>query len=229
MNNILKLVLFALLFCYCCSSGDDDEPTPETTPEIVIPTEQKAPVMDTKGGTGTVTFSSNLPWTASVVNARADTWCTVSPTSGGAGTATLTITATENISPDERNATIILKAGAASKTFTVIQKQKDALTVTSSKIEVTADGDEISIEVKANISFDYEIEEVAKLWITSATTRGLSTTALKFRIAENKGLQKREGCIIIRSGEFMEKVTVYQESGVGTGNPGATGDDMPWQ
>lgn len=79
-----------------------------------------------------------------------------------AGTATLTITATENISPDERNATIILKAGAASKTFTVIQKQKDALAVTSSKIEVTADGDEISIEVKANISFDYEIEEVAK-------------------------------------------------------------------
>ena len=185
--------------------------------------------MDTKGGTGTVTFSSNLPWTASVVNARADTWCTVSPTSGGAGTATLTITATENISPDERNATIILKAGAASKTFTVIQKQKDALAVTSSKIEVTADGDEISIEVKANISFDYEIEEVAKPWITSATTRGLSTTTLKFRIAENKGLQKREGCIIIRSGEFMEKVTVYQESGVGTGNPGATGDDMPWQ
>ena len=92
MNNILKMVLFALLFCYSCSSGDDDEPTPETTPEIVIPTEQKAPVMDTKGGTGTVTFSSNLPWTASVVNARADTWCTVSPTSGGAGTATLTIT-----------------------------------------------------------------------------------------------------------------------------------------
>ena len=42
------MVLFALLFCYSCSSGDDDEPTPETTPEIVIPTEQKAPVMDTK-------------------------------------------------------------------------------------------------------------------------------------------------------------------------------------
>lgn len=206
------MVLFALLFCYSCSSGDDDGPAPEVTPEIVIPTEQKAPVMDAKGGTGTVTFSSNLPWSASVVSTRADSWCTVSPTSGGAGTATLTITATENISPDERNATITLKAGTASKTFTVTQKQVDALTVTSSKIEVAAAGGEISIEVKANISFDYEVEESAKTWITSATTRGLSTTTLKFRIAPNDDLQKREGCIIIHSGKLKdEPITVYQE------------------
>ncbi len=167
--------------------------------------------METKGGTVNVTFSTTASWTASVVNTRSDNWCIISPTSGSAGTVALTITATENLTPDERNATVTLRAGTASKTLTITQKQKDALTLTSSKIEVAAIGGEIGIEVKANIPFDYEIEESSKPWITSASTRGLTATALKFRVAENTELEKREGYIIVRSGEFTEKVTVYQE------------------
>lgn len=200
-----------LLFCWSCSSGDKNEPTPEPSPEIVISSTQKVPVMETKGGTVNITFSTTASWTASVVNTRSDNWCIISPTSGGAGTVALTITATENLTPDERNATVTLRAGTASKTLTITQKQKDALTLTSSKIEVAAIGGEIGIEVKANIPFDYEIEESSKPWITSASTRGLTATALKFRVAENTDLEKREGYIIVRSGEFTEKVTVYQE------------------
>lgn len=211
MKIFLKLISFILIFCWSCSSGDDNEPVPEPSPEIVIPPTQKVPVMEPKGGTGTITFSATSSWTASVVNTRSGSWCTISPTSGSAGTATLTITAAENTTPDERNATVTLQAGTASKSFTITQKQKDALTLTSSKIEVAAIGGEISVEVKANIPFDYEIEELSKPWITSVTTRGLTTTTLKFHVAENADLKKREGYIIVRSGEFEEKVTVYQE------------------
>ena len=38
-----------------------------------------------------------------------------------------------------------------------LQKQKDALTVTSDKFEVSAEGGEIKIEVKANIDFEYSV------------------------------------------------------------------------
>lgn len=211
MKTFFKLISFILLFCWSCSSGDKNEPTPEPSPEIVISSTQKVPVMETKGGTANITFSTTASWTASVVNTRSDNWCAVSPASGGAGTVTLTITATENATPDERNATVTLRAGTASKTLTITQKQKDALTLTSSKIEVAAIGGEIGVEVKANIPFDYEIEESSRPWIASASTRGLTAAALKFRVAENTDLEKREGYIIVRSGELTEKVTVYQE------------------
>lgn len=133
------------------------------------------------------------------------------PESGGAGSHTLTVTTTENDTFDERNATVVLKAGAASKSFTISQKQKNALTVSSNKIEVKAAGGKAVIEVKANVQYEYEIEKEAQSWITHTATRGLATSVLEFSVSENQNTDKREGKITIRDEEFTEVVTVYQE------------------
>lgn len=209
MKLFLRLVTVVLLFCWSCSS--EDPLGLGKRPDIVIAPTDKEPVMEAKGGTYSMTFTAITPWTASVVNTRADNWCTLSPTSGEAGTVTLTITTAENLTPDERNVAITLQGTTNSETFTITQKQKDALTITSSKIEVTTKGGDIAIEVKANVSFEYQVDEAAKSWITAATTRGLTTSTLHFRVAENAELKKREGYITIHSGEFSEKVTVFQE------------------
>lgn len=210
MKLFLKLVTLVLLFCWSCSSEEDPLGLGKR-PEIVIPSTDKEPVMEAKGGTHSMTFTAITAWTASVVNTRSDNWCTVSPTSGEAGTVTLIITTAENLTPDERNVAITLQGLTNSETFTVTQKQKDALTVTSSKEEVTTKGGDIAIEVKANIDFEYQIDEASKSWITAATTRGLTTSTLNFHVSENTGLKKREGYITIHSGEFSETVTVFQE------------------
>lgn len=210
MKLFLKLVTLVLLFCWSCSSEEDPLGLGKR-PEIVISSTDKEPVMEAKGGTHSLTFTAITAWTANVVNTRSDNWCTVSPTSGEAGTFTLIITTVENLTPDERNVAITLQGITNSETFTVIQKQKDALTVTSSKVEVTTKGGDIAIEVKANIDFEYQIDEASKSWITAATTRGLTTSTLNFRVTENTGLKKREGYITIHSGEFSETVTVFQE------------------
>ena len=164
----------------------------------------------TDGGTSKVTITSSAAWTAEFVNDRADDWCSIDATNGSAGTSTLTITATANDTPDDRSASVVVKSGSLSKTINVSQKQKDALTVTSSKFEVDAEGGEVVVEVKANIDFEYAIDDVAMDWISYEGTRAIQTSTLVFKVAKNDDTEKREGNITIKSGEFSEEVIIYQ-------------------
>ena len=216
MKNILHILLLTIMTCcWSCGSGEEDVPTPTPTPKPEekpkIEVTTTAPVLAQTGGTASVTFTSTADWTIDVIEGRSVSWCTVSPTSGSKGTNTLTITTTGNDTYDERNAKVTIKAGTTSQSFTVTQKQKDGLTVTSNKIEVKAEGGDISIEVKANVKYEYVVEESAKDWIVSDASRGLTTSTLKFKVSENENTSKREGKITISSGELSETVTVYQE------------------
>lgn len=202
-----------MVCCWSCSGGGEDVPTPTPTPKpetnkIEIST--SAPVVEQKGGTASVSFTSNAAWTASV--GASTSWLKVAPTSGAAGSHTLTITTEENNTYDERNATLTIKAGNASQNLTITQKQKDGLTVTSNKVEIGADGGDFSIEAKANVSVSYEIEESAKEWITAIENRGLTTKTFRFSAKANEKDVPRKGDIILRGGDGLtETVTVYQE------------------
>ena len=218
MKNILHILLLAMIaFCWCCSGGGEDVPTPTPTPTPKPEEKPKveltttAPVLAQESGSATVTFISTDSWTIDVTEGRSASWCSVTPTSGNKGTNTLTITTTANDTYDERNAKVTIKAGSTTQSFVVTQKQKDGLTVTSNKVEVGSEGGDIAIEVKANVKFEYEIEEAAKLWIVSSGSRALTASTLKFKVSENEDISKREGKITIRSGELSETVTVYQE------------------
>ena len=212
-NNIYNLLsLFMLLLSVVCSCKDDNnEPTPpEPSSEITIPSSENLnPVLSQEGGTVSISFTTTADWTASLVNTRAESWIIVTPSSGSKGKNEITITTTANETYDERNATVVLKCGSASKNIVVTQKQKDALTVTSSKYEVDSKGGNINVEVKANISFEVEIKTD---WIKQQTekTRALTASNLNFTIEPNETGDKREGEIIIKSGELSETVKVYQ-------------------
>ena len=209
------LLLWVMVFVAACSDGGEEIDKPDTPPTPEQPTitlDTSSSDFTTNGGSNTVSFTALADWTAEVINSRADAWCSVSPTSGKAGNAQITITTTANDTPDSRSASVILKAGTTQKTITVSQKQKDALTVTSDKFEVSAEGGEIKIEVKANIDFEYSIayEGSAKDWITSGGARALKTSTLTFKVAANEEVEKREATVTIKSGSFKEEVKVYQ-------------------
>ena len=209
------LPLFILQLLVVCSCKDDNnEPTlPEPSPEITIPSSENLnPVLSQEGGTVSISFTTTSDWTASLVNTRAESWITITPNSGTKGKNEITIITTANETYDERNATVVLKCGTVSKNIIVAQKQKDALTVTSSKYEVDGEGGNISVEVKANINFEVEIKAD---WIKQQTekTRALTTSNLNFTIEPNETGDKREGEIIIKSGELSETVKVYQGFG----------------
>jgi hypothetical protein len=204
-----------IICCWSCGSGGEDVPTPTPTPKPEekpkVEVTTSAPVLTQEGGTASVTFTSTAAWTIDVTEGRAVSWCTVSPTSGGKGTNTLTITTVGNDTYEERNAKVTIKAGATTQSFTITQKQKDGLTVTSNKVEVKAEGGDIAIEIKSNVKYEYIVEESAKDWIISDGSRGLTASTLKFKVTENEKTSKREGKITISSGNLSETVTVYQE------------------
>ena len=214
----MKKLLFLLLSVFLCISCSDDntttdEPTPNPgEPQIEIPATSLTPNFKSEGGESIIEFTAKSDWSVSVVNTRAESWCSVSPLSGKAGKASLTIRTAANETYDERNATITLRAGTDSKNIIVTQKQKDALLVSSSKVEMKKEGGEFTIEVKANVTFSHSIDEGID-WISAATadTRGLTTTQLKFSVSVNTSVHKREAGITVTDGTLSERITVYQE------------------
>lgn len=208
--NLIVLSLLSVAILIGCDKLEDIFGTEENpnNPQIEINTPEILSATD--GGNNTIMFSATENWTAEILNSRTDGWCSIYPTSGNAGEATITVTTQPNDSPEERSASIIIKAGSVSKTVKVSQKQKDALTVTASKFEVGSDGGEVNIEIKANIDFQYEIEESAKDWVKYEGTRALKTSTLIFKVAENEDIEKRKAKIQIKSGELNEVVTIYQ-------------------
>ena len=193
------------------TDGGKDNPNPPQPqkPTITIETPTQ-PSFAEEGGEGTISFTASEAWSAEVINTRADSWVSIHPTSGGAGKATITVTTEPNDTPDDRSATIVIKSGTVEKTVKISQKQKDALTVTAATFEVGNEGGEIEVEVKANIDFEYEIDEAAKEWVEYKGTRAIETSTLTFAVAENDDVEKREAKIHITSGEFDETITIYQ-------------------
>lgn len=225
MKKILFLLTGLMLVLASCSDGGSDSPdnptpqpnpTPEETASITIDSSitSNGVDFDAKGGEKTVSFSANKDWTLSVATPTNGTvWCTPSATNGVKGDATVKFTVKENSDYDDRSVSVTIKAGTASKTFTITQKGTDALLVTSTKFEVPQEGGSIEVEVKANISYELQISETAKSWISEAKSRALTTKKHAFTIAASEEYEKREGEIHIKSGDKLEIVKVYQAGG----------------
>ena len=93
-----------------------------------------------EAGTATVDLEASKKWSASVVNDRASSWFKLSATEGSRGTVTLTISVSANTNYDERSASVVFRCDDAEQTLVVVQKQKDAILLTSDRGEIGAGG-----------------------------------------------------------------------------------------
>ena len=214
-------VLLSVVLVACSGEEKVNLPDEPETPEAEITLAEgtdKHPLLDASGGTVTLHFTSTADWKATVGNVRASSWITVSPTSGKAGEASVTISVAANDGTDERTASVFLDCGDSRETIVVSQKQKDALIVSRQSYELSAGESLIEVEVEANVTFEVEVEanvtfevEVSDTWIEQISTRSLEKSVLSFRILANDGYEKRSGSILVRSGELQETVRIYQE------------------
>ena len=215
MRRLLSIFFVLALLVTACSKPEPDnpKPTPDTPIQETVtlsPGTNTAPVITTAGGSVNVSFTASAAWSASIINTKADSWCSVSPTSGVAGAASITITVKENTTPDNRSASVVITSGTATQIIKVEQKQKDALTVTASSFEVSADGGEIKVATKSNVSFTHSISTDAQSWIKAVETKSLKDSTLTFEIDVNRELEKRSGQIYLTSGDLKDTVNVYQ-------------------
>ena len=223
---MMKKVLFMLamltcIFASCSDGGSEDsvDPTPkpdEVKYEISIDASviSNGLSFNAKAGEGSISFTTNTDWTLTVASTTSGaSWCKASATNGAKGSATVKFIIDENADYEDRSVSVTIKAGTASKTFTITQKAVDALLVTTGTYEVAQEGGTIEVEVKANIDYSMEISEMAKAWISDASSRALKTYKHTFNIAANEEAENREGEITFKSGDKVETVKVYQTGG----------------
>ena len=208
MKNKIKLLLLAALalhLAFSCGKegGPSDGPS---APSSSISVNPASLTLSQEGETQRVSVKASGKW---AVNGSVP-WLQLSPDSGD-GDDIISFTAGENPDTDERNATFTLVCGDVSTKITVSQKQKDALTVTSNKQEISAAGGSVDIEVKANVDYSVEIDPACKNWISRAETKSMLTTHVILEVAQNIDFEKREGKVTIKSGSLSEKISIYQE------------------
>ncbi|MGN0310594.1 MAG: BACON domain-containing protein [Bacteroides sp.] len=219
----LRLFVYALLtnllLLYACGNDDSNE-------NISIPEDNKSGItidssiisdglsFSNLQGEQTVSFTTSEDWTLSIASTTSGvSWCTASATSGRKGNTSIKFAVTENTSYDSRIVSVTIKSGAETKTFSISQKCVDALLITTNKYDLSQEGGNINIEVKANIDYTMEISENSKDWINEISNRALSNYKHTFNIAMNENVQKREGEILFKSGDKAETVKVYQSGG----------------
>lgn len=141
-------------------------------------------------------------------------WCHVTL---DASKSQMTVTVDENRGYDERIATVTMsdvKAPEITRTFTVTQKQKDAIIVKQTYFLVETKGGQLEIDFEYNID-DFEIL-CDDDWIhykLKSGTRGLIKSTIAVSVDENTSGRVRKGYITIESNLSSEPVdiTIEQE------------------
>lgn len=168
---------------------------------------------DFEGGEKIMSFKVNLKWDMKITNTQNGVqWLTIDKTVGSSGNNNVTFTAQENPTYEDRSVIVQFNSGDTIRNIRVNQKRLEAITLTSDKFEVSADGG--TINVKVNYSTDYEvtIPDDYKSWIHRKTnaTRGLESSTISFTIDPSEEYEKREGRIYFKARDEEEAVTIYQ-------------------
>ena len=224
-----SLPLLALALClFGCTPKENPTPTPDPKPDP--PTEQVVPakvtlnetsVSLTGEGSKVVTFTSATDWKAAVASGGSS-WLTVSPTSGSAGTTSVTVKAKANPTYDDRETTFTItgtgKDGSTSTgTVHVTQAATLGMVVEQKAFEVPAAGGTVTVKVKANTDYTYTIDASGQGWITETTTRALTEYVHTFKVDANDQYDSRQGTITFKNTKTGEtdQVTVTQDALLG--------------
>ena len=254
MKRIAKLgycVLLVLLFAACKQSQEFEEDV-SPAEELTLRSEQD-PVVQSGGGDVFIRFYASSAWTVSVPE-EVSGWCLPAQTAGEAGEVELLVILASNDQTEDRNARITVACGTEVFSVFIVQKQRNALTVSTNRFELEPAGGIIAVEVKSNIDYDWEMEYGMDKWVMQvdeaeaaqsgvltryAPTRALTSETLYFRILPNTGIDVRSGNIVFYSSSqtdadglpLEEVVSLYQRERdvvMLTEPVASVGDDGGW-
>lgn len=200
MKRIALFIAIAIAAIAC-------KPEEQIVPEVTVHTDEATLVIPTEGGDVQIAFDANVEWTASLKEATAADWCTITPSAGEAGSTSLKVIALENTTNDNRVVTVVITAQTAKKEVKVTQLQKDALVLSGEKtFEVAADGGQVKFAVNHNIAVEAKADAD---WLVQAATRAMQTSEFTFDVAANTGAA-RTAKITVTAGDLKEELTVNQ-------------------
>lgn len=193
------MVLVAIAAIAC----NKEEPV---VPEIkVTTTEFTLPLAGTEDMSYKVEFNANVAWTAALKEA-AD-WCTITPTSGAAGDAAVTVIALENKLEQERVATLVLTAGTAVQEIVLTQEALFVPRIVAEDVAIPTAGGAAEVAVNATVPFTvtYEAE-----WLTYEA----SANKVVFTATENTDPDPRAVLVTLANAEYdVEAVIEVSQEG----------------
>ena len=190
---------------------------PSDSPEIELSVHPGSIEIDSDGGSSSFSITSNTSW-----NIRSESWLTCSPSSGN-GNATINLTAQANNTGFVRSFNLEITDRTNQKSCTVKVTQKVAqnsnptsestLSVSPSSLEFSADGGEMTVNVKSNTN--WSVQERPG-WI-SCNTSGNGDSSLKLTASANTSTDERSGNVKFSTedGKVTTTITVRQ-SGTST-------------
>lgn len=203
--SLLRVAAFIALMAGCGETGKEADP--EVTPEIKLPEGvQSSEISITSDRQSvTVAFISNVPWTATV---SADWTSSVSPSSGQAGSKTVSVNVMENSADQSRTAYVTISdTEGKTKLYFIINQGAAAgeLAIKPESMTFTAQGGEESLTVSSNT--DWTVSKDAD-WITLNSDEGRGNSSLKVIVKENQELTERTGTITVTTADGKVKGTV---------------------
>ena len=204
-----------LIASFSCLLGcGDDKEGKEVEPDKVSDIVSELN-FTTESNKQTITFTTNKEWVAMVSSQQEDaSWCSISPSSGAAGTADITVSTTGNSGYEDRNATITIKTGNTVKNLTVTQKQKDAIIISKDKYELSEAGGVIEIKANTNVDLDIIIpKEVNWLKVGQSGTKTLTNKTIYLNVNTNNTYFEREAIIYVKdkNSNLKKKITITQK------------------
>ena len=158
---------------------------------------KKEPMLDTgtdrldfgpEGGSMSFTLTANNPWTIS----ESAGWFSVSPESGEAGTATVTVTVVTNIYTDDRSSNIDIHSEGLLSSISICQESKKEINLSvggSTAVTVPGGGETLKVDVTSNV--DYTVS-TPDSWVRTVSSKGLTSSVVYLEVAANDTYSSRE-------------------------------------
>lgn len=180
-----------------------------------------------EAGSNDITVIGNVDWTA----ASDVDWLSVSPAQGTSGSATVTISVTQNAGQSDRGGKVSFTSGNLVRTLQVNQKGKvveSAPTINLSPVSLTfsTTGGTAEVSVTADAAWTASSDAA---WLTVDSTSGTAgTKTIKVSATTNEHANDRSGAITFTAGATSVRLSVSQKGRGQISVGGITGSLGDW-
>lgn len=219
-----KIALFLSIVAAAVACEQVEPVTPPefdfANPDVVIP------YQGSEDENLKIEFTTNVAWEAELDNTY--DWLAITPKSGDAGQAAITVIATPNTG-DERAAVITVKAGVSVLVFDVVQEGYPAVTVEPTEVNFAAAGGSQEVTVDANVEFVVNMPENDWLTysvngnvytLTAAANEGYAARSLTITLTNDvDGIYETLAVSQVGRVQVLWEKALADYSGVTLGNP----------
>ena len=154
------------------------------------------------GETKSFTIESNSKWTVN----KNDAWLTVSPLSGS-NSGKVTVTAAENTTTTQREATITVSGGGIVLSVKVTQACA-SVTLSANTMSFSSVDEEKSFTIESNTNWTVSSNETS--WLTVSPSSGSNNGTVTVKAAANSSTSQRTASITVSIGSAAQTIEVTQ-------------------